>query len=199
MKNEVMNGKLGKVLRQACFTALFLCICTVFGIAGLMPAAAGEDPPGESHDYKYSYSAKCVCGMPNSGELTYTAVVPGIHATEINIFNDNEKRAVIRKQFVTLVEKGEAVGRERKVSETKVKEKPLVLPANGATMDDCFRIAELVYGWVPGDLSTMPLTIGFLKIMSTEELTVDAVYTSTDRDKRNISIDVERTPKKKAY
>ncbi len=39
-------------------------------------------------------------------------------------------------------------------------------------MDDCCRIAELLYGGVPG--SSIPLTVGFLEIISDQELHVTA-------------------------
>jgi hypothetical protein len=42
-------------------------------------------------------------------------------------------------------------------------------------MDDCNRIAELIWGAVP---TPYPLTIGFLVVGSTVELDVTAVYTA---------------------
>ncbi len=143
------------------------------------------------------HSVKFVCGSPMDDELTHTPVTPGVYATEINIFNDDEEReATIQKQFSLLVYKGDAIGRERSVSENPIMEDPLVLPQNGATMDDCYRIAEMVYGSTPDSLSSMPLTIGFLKIESSDELRVDAVYSATDRGQRSVSTDVEHIPAK---
>ena len=65
-----------------------------------------------------------------------------------------------------------------------------MLPPDTATMDDSFRIGELVYGSPPPQ--PLPLTIGYLEIVSTLPLAVDAVYTVTDRKRRSIAIDVER-------
>ena len=48
----------------------------------------------------------------------------------------------------------------------------MFLPSGAATMDDCCRIAQVLYGAVPG---TMLLTIGYLEIISDEELHVTAL------------------------
>jgi hypothetical protein len=57
-------------------------------------------------------------------------------------------------------------------------------------MDDCYRIAELLYGGPPPQ--PLPLMVGYLEIVSTLPLAVDAVYTVTDREGRTVGIDVER-------
>jgi hypothetical protein len=61
-------------------------------------------------------------------------------------------------------------------------------------MDDCCRIAELLYGGVPG--SGMPLTVGFLEIISDQELHVTAVYTASDPHGNGLSLDVQTVPGK---
>jgi hypothetical protein len=63
------------------------------------------------------------------------------------------------------------------------------LPGFSATMDDCCRIAEMLLGAPPS--GPLPLTIGFLEIISPVELAVTAVYTVSGPDSRTTSIDVE--------
>ncbi len=70
-----------------------------------------------------------------------------------------------------LVEQGEAVGREPKLVEVRG-EDGIGLPPNTATMDDCTRIAEIT------GVDTSVLTIGYLALYSTQEINVDAVYTT---------------------
>jgi hypothetical protein len=56
-------------------------------------------------------------------------------------------------------------------------------------MDDCFRILELLLGAKP--TGPVPLTVGLIEIISPIELNVTAVYTTTDPNNKNPSIDVE--------
>jgi hypothetical protein len=49
------------------------------------------------------------------------------------------------------------------------------LPAHTATMDDCCRLQQLLFG--APTAGPMPLTIGILEIVSTVDLAVTAVYT----------------------
>jgi hypothetical protein len=68
------------------------------------------------------------------------------------------------------------VGREPRVVGTTAIDN-ITLTSQQATMDDCNRIGELLWG--PGNIPTpFPLTIGFLIIQSTVELDITAVYTS---------------------
>ncbi len=132
----------------------------------------------------YSYAVKFVCGFNNSnvgvtsdgkhrGEAT---VKKGNYATEINIFNPS-KEADIRKKVVLLVRDDIPVGREPNYSTIAV-EDAIVLPNCTATMDDCNRIAELLYGGPAGVPTPLPLIIGYLVIQSTQDLDVTAVYTT---------------------
>jgi hypothetical protein len=57
-------------------------------------------------------------------------------------------------------------------------------------MDDCCRLAELLFGGHAA--SPLPLTIGFLEITSLDELAVTAVYTVSDLTSGAVSIDVEQ-------
>ena len=126
---------------------------------------------------KYSYAVKFVCGTLDDCGCGCGPLRPGTYATEINILNPHCKAASIEKRVVPLVYAGAVTGREPATAAARATDK-LVLPAGEATMDDCCRIAELLYGAVPG--SGLPATVGFLHIVSDVELQVTAVYTATD-------------------
>lgn len=126
---------------------------------------------------KYSYAVKFVCGTLDDSGCGCGPLRPGTYATEINILNPHCKAASIEKRVVPLVYAGAVTGREPATAAARATDK-LVLPAGEATMDDCCRIAELLYGAVPG--SGLPATVGFLHIVSDVELQVTAVYTATD-------------------
>jgi hypothetical protein len=137
----------------------------------------------------YSYSVKFVCGVQDDCSCGCAPVRPGAYATEINIFNPHPKEAALRKHVVPVVFAGSAVGREPRFAEVKANDK-IVLPPRTATMDDCCRIAELLLGAAPG--GPLPLTIGFLEIVTNQELAVSAVYTASDAKSGSLSIDVEQ-------
>jgi hypothetical protein len=139
----------------------------------------------------YSYSVKFVCGVQ---EETCecgcaTGVRPGAYATEINIHNYHDENVPIRKFVLPLVFAGSPQGREPRFVTAKARD-GIVLPPNSATMDDCCRIAELLFDSAPP--AKLPLSIGILEIVSPAELQVTAVYTATDLESRSISIDVEQ-------
>jgi hypothetical protein len=136
-----------------------------------------------------SYSVKFVCGLQDSEELELGMVRPGVYATEINIHNYHDTRVAVRKHVLPLVVKGKARGREPEFVRVHAQD-AIVLPPDTATMDDSFRIGELVYGTPPPQ--PLPLTIGYLEILSTLPLAIDAVYTVSDREGRTVAIDVER-------
>jgi len=110
-----------------------------------------------------------------------------MYATEINILNPKCNEATIVKRFVPLVFAGAVTGREPAVATAKATER-MFLPSGAATMDDCCAIAQALYGAVPG--TTMPLTIGYLEIISDQDLHVTAVYTASDSEGRGLSMDV---------
>jgi hypothetical protein len=146
-----------------------------------------------SAKYLYSYAVKFVCGY-NDSNVGITTLPTGLevrtgepsvkfgnYATEINVFNFNvdptvPTDAIIGKNVILLVDKGRPVGREPKLASTIVTD-GITLKSQEATMDDCNRIGELLWG-PAGIPSPFPLTIGFLIIQSTVELDVTAVYTS---------------------
>ncbi|MCP5103778.1 MAG: hypothetical protein GY950_10390 [bacterium] len=138
----------------------------------------------------YSYSVKFVCGKQEGNELHCTpGVLPGVYATDINIHNYHKERVLIKKYVLPLVMAGVPQGREPKYVGIKAQDS-IVLPGNSATMDDCCRIAQLLFG--PATPPVLPLTIGFLEIVSPVELSVTAVYTASGLEKGHNSIDVEQ-------
>ncbi len=168
------------------------------GSTTLAPMTVGTAPdgrvPGQNNDYQvackfFSYAVKFVCGVEPECECACAPVRPGSYATEINIYNHGDKKAEIRKHVVPIVLAGAPAGREPRVVAARAEDK-IVLPPHSATMDDCCRLTELLLGApVQGP---MPLTIGFLEIVSPVELSVTAVYTVTGTDGKTVSIDVEQ-------
>jgi hypothetical protein len=141
----------------------------------------------------------------------------GNYATEINIIWPElylgEQQAYVFKHPMLLVDRGNPVGREPRVVSSKPYADSVKLGSLQGTMDDCNRIAEMVWGFVP---TPFPITIGFLTITSTHELDVTAVYTaqacsnwvqsptklecldsSGKSQGVSLSIDVERIPTRK--
>lgn len=143
----------------------------------------------------FSYSVKFVCGVQEECACACAPVRPGAYATEINIYNYHSTDARIRKHVVPVVFAGAAVGREPDHAKIKAAD-GMVLPGRTATMDDCCRIQRLLVG---GQASgTLPLTIGFLEIISDRELVVTAVYTASDLKSGSVSIDVEEIRARRA-
>lgn len=132
---------------------------------------------------------KFVCGTQSDCDCDCAPLRPGSYATEINIYNHNDKQATIRKRVVPVVLAGAPAGREPHVVPSRAEDK-IALPPYSATMDDCCRIAELLLG--AAAQGPAPLTIGFLEIVSPVELSVTAVYTATGSNGKNVSIDVEQ-------
>ncbi len=138
----------------------------------------------------YSYAVKFVCGYNPSnigvwgddfkidgGEPT---VKFGNYATDINIYNfniygDPVGHPLLEKNILLLVDRGVPVGRERRIARPIPGDVLDPFPDGTATMDDCNRIAEMLWGVVP---TPYPLTIGFLVIGTTMEIDVTAVYTA---------------------
>lgn len=136
----------------------------------------------------FSYSVKFVCGVQEDCACACASVRPGAYATEINIYNYHSTDAHIRKHVVPVVFAGAAIGREPDHVKIKGIDR-ILLPGRTATMDDCCRIQRLLLGGQPS--GTLPLTIGFLEIVSDRELVVSAVYTASDLKSGSVSIDVE--------
>ena len=156
---------------------MFVCAAIALGLASAHGAWAKE---------QFSYSVKFVCGYtPTNVGVSLGGVSEGEpsvkfgnYATEINLVWPeiylNETNYVF-KHLLVLVEKGFPVGREPKVVPARTYIDGVQLSPLSGTMDDCNRIAELLWGAVP---TPFPLTIGYLVITSTHELDVTAVYTA---------------------
>jgi hypothetical protein len=136
----------------------------------------------------YSYSVKFVCGVQEDCKCEEGPVRPGVYATEINLYNNGDREASIEKSVVPIVFAGAAAGREPGVARRRAHDS-IVLPPKSATMDDCRRLGELLFGGHPA--SPLPLTLGFLEIVSREPLNVVAVYTVTGLQGGPVSIEVE--------
>jgi hypothetical protein len=132
----------------------------------------------------WSYAAKFVCGeqltdqagQPIAGE---PAVKPGNYATEINIHNPHYLGPIqIRQKALLLVDRGAPVGRAPATAKPSAFSPLFALPDDGATMMDCNGIWELLNpGTTPP--APMPLTIGYLVIVSPADLDVVSVTTAT--------------------
>jgi hypothetical protein len=137
----------------------------------------------------FVYSVKFVCGEQAECDCECGPVQPGKYATEINIHNYTFKEVEIAKRFIPLVLAGAPSGREPRVAIVRAEDK-ITLPAQTATMDDCCRILELLFGGQPP--SPIPLTIGFLEITASADIAVTAVYTASGLKSGGVSIEVEQ-------
>jgi hypothetical protein len=138
---------------------------------------------------KFVYSVKFVCGVQTEPDCHCAPVRPGEYATEINIHNYLDVEVKIEKHVLPMVFAGAVAGREPRFVGRKASDR-LVLPPHSATMDDCCRLRELLLGEPSG--ADVPLTIGFLEIISPRPINVIAVYTVTSGKSGAVSIDVEQ-------
>jgi len=169
-------------------------VCTDVG--SLDPPKIGISQPGRppvvvgpTNFQLFVYSVKFVCGEQKDDCCGCAPVRPGRYSTEINIHNWQEKTAPVHKRAIPLVLAGAISGREPKFKGPRTSE-IIQLPAHGATMDDCCRLAELLLG-APATMQ-VPLTLGILEIISTIELSVTVVYTATHGGGGAPSIDVKQ-------
>ena len=130
-----------------------------------------------------------MCGVQQACDCECTPLRPGIYATEINIHNYKCRDARVEKWMLPLVLAGAAVGREPRTSKRRLGER-IMLPADSATMDDCCRITKLLLGAPAPASSPMPVSIGFMEIVSNVELQVTAVYTASDAASNSLSMNV---------
>lgn len=186
-------------MKRLLTAALLLIPIIGFGLLHYQSAARADMVPGpaaaaaapEMSAAQYSYSVKFVCGWQEEDVLAKGSVRPGIYATEINIHNYSYTPAGginVLKNVIPLVIDGNPVGREPAWVKIGAID-GLTLPPEAATMDDCYRIGELLYGSPPPD--PMPLTIGFLEVLTPIDVRVAAVYTTSNLDKQIVSMDVE--------
>ncbi|HYQ27578.1 MAG TPA: hypothetical protein VER04_10165 [Polyangiaceae bacterium] len=140
----------------------------------------------------FVYSVKFVCGTQPADPCCCHSVQPGGYATQINIHNVSLGEARVVKRFVPLVLAGAPMGREPRIGTVRAEDK-ILLPAQGATMDDCCRIAELLYG---APAAATALTIGLVELTSDVDLAVTAIYTTSGKD-GGVSIAVEQIAAKR--
>jgi hypothetical protein len=95
----------------------------------------------------------------------------------------------ILKYALPLVYGDKVIGREPHLAGIRGKD-AITMPPNTATMDDCYRIGQLLYGSPPPQ--PLPLTVGFLELVTTAPVAVDVVYTATDPSGRTLTMDVVR-------
>lgn len=136
----------------------------------------------------FVYSVKFICGEQAECDCSCAPVAPGRYATEINIHNYSSKEVAIQKRYVPVVLAGAPVGREPRAAAARAEDK-IVLPPHTATLDDCCRAAELMFG--AGGPSNMPLTVGFLEITANADIAVTAVYTTSGLKSAGVSIAVD--------
>ncbi len=151
----------------------------IVAVTVLMAALAPghETTVAQEQEGYYSYAVKFVCGFqrpdPN-GVQAVTPVTIGRYATEINIYNHNLNEVHIDKKILLLTIDGHVLGREPEQVGPSAFDQIDLLPGQ-ATLDDCYRIAELVNLNPTAYLQTF---IGYFVIESKVELDVNAVYTT---------------------
>ena len=123
-----------------------------------------------------SYSVKFVCGDQTNFDPEYAVTRPASYATDINIHNYHPNQTVsIRKHILPLVQDGRPHGREPGYMPIRASD-AITLPPSTSTFDDCQRIWRLL-GAAPGSYY-----VGFFEIVSTVDLSIDAVYTASTRE-----------------
>ena len=118
------------------------------------------------------YSVKFVCGTFEEGCGHCAPVRPGQYATEIHIHNYSNERVEIRKRLIPVVLSGAPAGREPDVAKARA-EDTVALPPHTATMDDCCRLTELLFGG-----AVTSFNVGQLEITASRDVAVTAVYTT---------------------
>jgi hypothetical protein len=143
----------------------------------------------------FVYAVKFVCGTQPDCGCECAPVQPGRYATEINIHNFSNREVLVVKRIIPLVVAGAPVGREPRVG-APVAEDRITLPPHTATMDDCCRLSELVFG-VAG-ASPAALTIGILELTADTEIAVTAVYTTSGLAAGGVALDVQQVAGRRA-
>lgn len=166
----------------------FLITTIAVGAALLAAVLLQPAPEAQAQDkgFVFSYAAKFVCGFNASnlgvgepGKIGGEAIVKlGNYATDINIYNPNTDTHVQKKLLILYNSQTHfpPQGREPNVV-TPVAFDFLGLGNSQATMDDCNRIYQLLFGGLPG-ITPPPLLIGFLVIETQVPVNVTTVYTA---------------------
>ncbi|MGH9719594.1 MAG: hypothetical protein ACRD8O_05240, partial [Bryobacteraceae bacterium] len=149
------------------------------------PPVVVTEPPRDL----FSYSVKFLCGRQDDCKCECAPVRPGVYATEINIHNYHDETVAVRKFVIPIVLAGAPIGREPGVAKLKAVDR-IILPPHTATMDDCCRLGELLFG--AAQSGATPLTIGILEIISPQELNVTAVYSVAGLASGAVDMDVEQ-------
>lgn len=118
------------------------------------------------------YSVKFTCGTQPDG-CDCAPVRPGQYATQISIHNHSQAAVTIRKRFIPVVLAGAPAGREPKFGTSRADDS-IELPPHTATMDDCCRITNLLFG-APVDA----LAIGVMEILAPRDVSVTAMYSTS--------------------
>ncbi|PFO99882.1 trypsin-like peptidase domain-containing protein [Bacillus cereus] len=138
---------------------------------------------------KYVYSVKFICGIQEENSCQCGPVRPGEYATDINIHNYHDKNVIVDQHVLPVVFAGAVTGREPCYVGRKTSNR-IILPPHSATMNDCCRLSELLLGGKSN--SNLPLTIGFLEIISRHPINISAVYTVTNKKSGSIGMDVKQ-------
>lgn len=168
---------------------VLLSLSVLAGLPRFVSPRAQAKPLAQTTPTYFNYSVKFVCGVSRGsaqfGEQGEPPVKPGNYATEINIHNYTYRDVGIRKKVLILVGPPEGaptappriLGREPNSVKPREQLDTIILGPDGATMDDCNRIWQIIHPDVPLP-PVYPLTIGYLVLISRVDLDVDAVYTS---------------------
>jgi len=136
----------------------------------------------------YVYNVKFVCGLQKNkfeNDCEGAILSRGIYSTEINILNYGIRDMGIVKLFIPVVLHNKPIAREPRI-QTFVSFEKVDLKPFSATMDDCCKIVEMLKEQKADEL----LKIGFIEILSPQPLEVYAVYTVTDLEQMNPSVNV---------
>lgn len=136
----------------------------------------------------FVYNVKFVCGVQKNkfeSECEGAIVSRGIYSTEINILNYGPKEATVVKAFIPVVVNNKAIAREPETQGIAGVDRVVLKPLH-ATMDDCCKITGMLKNAGADDL----LKIGFVEIISPVQLEVVAVYTVTNLEQTNPTINV---------
>lgn len=168
----------------------FLVLCALW---------ATSEASAQGQPLYWSYAVKFVCGLQGPFQPGEPPVKPGNYATEINIHNPHYQPVEVRKKVLVLVDRGQPIGREPQQQGPRAYD-GIVLGPDFATYDDCNKLWTLVYPPPMPIPTPMPPMIGFLVVISKEQLDIDAVYTAATgasfataaKGVGGIAIDVER-------
>src|SRR5262249_40515036 len=125
-------------------------------------------------------------------DCTCAPLAPGSYATAVSLHNYSLRPVEVVKRVVPIVLAGAAIGREPNSSGVRAEDR-ITVPPQAATLDDCCRVEQLVFGDTPR--APAALTIGLLEITASAEIAVTALYTTGAVDGGGgVSLEVVRVP-----